>query len=238
MTCHQIFAAITAALILSTSLQAHPVLAAPPDYPFVPGFDRFYAPEDDEPKIAEGGLLLLGELNCVACHTVPDAWKERLPQHGKIVLDGVGSRLSEDDLWIFIRSPQHRKNGTTMPGLFSGEDRDPKVVEAIATYLASLKKTPKKFPKGDSARGRELYHTIGCVACHDPAAIADYKPIEAPPNLDIEKPGLPSVPILFADRYDLNALAAFLQDPHAIRKHGRMPSTQMTDQEAADIATY
>ncbi len=222
----------------SPSLRAHPVLAEPPDYPFVPGFDRFFAPEDEEPKIAEGGLLLLSELNCVACHAAPDAWKERLPQRGKIKLEGVGSCLSEDDLWLFVRSPQHRKKGTTMPGLFSGEDRDPKIVEAITTYLASLKQAPKKFPKGDAERGRELYHTVGCVACHVPAAIEDYKPIEAPPNLDIEKPGLASVPILFADRYDLNALAAFLQDPLSVRKHGRMPSTQMTDQEAADIATY
>ena len=234
------FAVAIAATLLLAALPAaaHPILAEPPDYPFVPGFDRFFAPEDDEAKIAEGGVLLLGELNCVACHAPPDAWKERLPQRGKITLDGVGSRLSEDDLWIFIRSPQHRKKGTLMPGLFSGEDRDPKVVEAITTYLASLKSAPKKFPKGDAARGRELYHTVGCVACHVPAAIEDYKPIEAPPNLDIEKPNYASVPILFADRYDLNSLASFLQDPVAIRKHGRMPSTQMTDQEAADIATY
>jgi cytochrome c1 len=217
---------------------AHPVLADPPDYPYVAGFDRFYAPEDDEAKIADGGLLLLSELNCVSCHAAPKSWKERLPQRGKIVLDGVGSRLSEDDLWIFIRSPQHRKKGTLMPGMFAGEDRDPKIVEALTTYLASLKKTPKKFPKGDSAKGRELYHTVGCIACHEPAALEDYKPVEAPPNLDIEKPGLASVPILFADRYDMDALAAFLQDPLSTRKHGRMPSTQLTDQEAADLATY
>lgn len=221
-----------------TPAESHPVLAEPPDYPFVAGFDRFHAPEDDEPKIAEGGLLLLTELNCVACHAPPDAWKDRLPQRGKIALEGIGSRMSEDDLWVFIRSPQHRKQGTLMPGLFAGEDRDPKVVEAITTYLASLKQEPKRYPKGDAARGRELYHTVGCIACHNPADVADYKPIEAPPNLDIEKPGLPSVPILFADRYDLNALAAFLQDPLKSRPHGRMPSTQMTDQEAADLATY
>jgi mono/diheme cytochrome c family protein len=214
------------------------MLADPPDYPFVPGFDRFHSELDDEAKITEGGVLLLAELNCVACHAAPEAWKEQLPDRGKIVLEGVGSRLSEDDLWIFIRSPQHRKKGTTMPGMFAGEDRDPKVVEALTTYLASLKKEPKKFPNGDAGRGRDLYHTTGCVACHEPAALEDYKPVEAPPNLDIEKPGLPSIPILFADRYDVNALAAFLQDPLSIRKHGRMPATQMTDQEAADIAAY
>lgn len=224
-------------LVLPTA-SAHPVLAEPPDYPFVAGFDRFFAPEDDEPKIAEGGLLLLGELNCVSCHAPPDAWKERLPARGKHSLAGVGSRLGADDLWLLIRSPQHRKPGTLMPGMFAGEDRDPSVVEALTTYLASLKQEPKQFPPGDVSRGRSLYHTIGCVACHEPAALEDYKPAEAPPNLDTERPGNPSVPILLADRYDLGSLAAFLQNPLNIRKHGRMPSAQMTDQEAADLAAY
>lgn len=238
--CAFLGAAVAAISLLATQVASgHPVLAESPDYPFVPGFDRFFAPEDDEAKIVDGGLLLLSELNCVGCHAAPEPWKERLPLRGKLSLEGVGSRLGEDDIWLFIRSPKHRKQGTLMPGLFAGEDRDPNVVEALTIYLASLKrKDTKKFPQGDAQRGRALYHTIGCVACHEPAALEDYKPVEAPPNLDIEKPGNPSVPILFADRYDLATLAAFLQDPLSIRKHGRMPSTQMTDQEAADIATY
>jgi len=217
---------------------AHPVLAAPPDYPYVGGFDRFTAQEDDDAKVAEGGLLLLSELNCVSCHVPSSEWKERLPGRAKISLDGVGSRLGEDDLWLFIRSPQHRKKGTLMPGLFAGEDRDPKAVEALVSYLATLKKEPRKFPQGDVARGRTLYHTVGCVACHDPAAVADYRPAEAPANLEVEEPGHPSYPILLADRYDANALAAFLKDPLSIRKHGRMPSTELTDQEAADLSAY
>jgi hypothetical protein len=87
-------------------------------------------------------------------------------------------------------------------------------------------------------RGRTLYHTVGCVACHDPAAVADYRPAEAPANLEVEEPGHPSYPILLADRYDVHALAAFLKDPISIRKHGRMPSTELTDQEAADLSAY
>ncbi|WP_206026037.1 cytochrome c [Roseimicrobium sp. ORNL1] len=226
------------ASVACPDVQAHPVLAVPPDYPYVAGFDRFTAQEDDDAKVAEGGLLLLSELNCVSCHAPSTEWKERLPGRAKISLDGVGSRLGEDDIWLFIRSPQHRKKGTLMPGMFAGEDRDPKVVEALVSYLSSLKKEVKKFPKGDVERGRTLYHTVGCVACHDPAAVADYRPAEAPANLEVEEPGHPSYPILLADRYDVNALAAFLKDPLSIRKHGRMPSTELTDQEAADLSAY
>jgi hypothetical protein len=47
------FAALAAAILLTgTPSPAHPALAETPDYPIVAGFDRFYAPEDDEAKIA------------------------------------------------------------------------------------------------------------------------------------------------------------------------------------------
>ncbi|WP_009961201.1 c-type cytochrome [Verrucomicrobium spinosum] len=225
-------------LVLVGKSAAHPGQADPVEYPFVAGFDRFYSAEDDEDHLAQGGMLLLQEFNCTGCHVAPKGWEDRLETRPKVALDGVGSRLSADELWFFIRSPQHRKKGTLMPGLFAGEDRDPKVVEALTVYLSSLKKEPKKFPQGDVERGRQLYHTIGCVACHEPAALTDYKPIEAPPGLDVEKPGLPSVPLLLADKYDFHALAAFLQDPLSIRHAGRMPATELSDQESADVAAY
>lgn len=224
--------------LMSSAAQAHPLMADPVDYPMVPGFDRFYAPEDDDANIAEGGLLLLGELQCVSCHSAPAAWKARLPAPAKLKLAGVGTRLSADDLWLFVRSPQHRKKGTTMPGLFSGDDRDDVALEAITEYLSSMKEPIKKHPQGDVGRGRMLYHTVGCVACHEPATIEDYRPAEAPANVEVEQPGLPSVPLLFADRYDRDALVAFLLDPLKIRPGGRMPATQMTEQEAADVAAY
>ena len=114
-------------------------MADPVEYPLVAGFDRFHAPEDDEARIAEGGLLLLGELKCTACHAVPDRWKDRVPARAKLSLAGVGSRLAADDIWLFVRSPQHRKKGTTMPGLFGGEQRDDVALEAITEFLGSLK---------------------------------------------------------------------------------------------------
>ncbi len=217
---------------------AHPLMADPVEYPLVPGFDRFFAPEDDEAHLADGGVLLLGELRCVSCHAAPETWQDRMPARAKLSLGGVGSRLSADDIWLFARSPQHRKKGTTMPGLFSGAERDDTALEAITQYLSSLKEPVKKYPEGDVERGRKLYHTIGCVACHEPAKIEDYRPAEAPPDVAVEQPGLPSVPVLFADRYDRDALVAFLLDPLKVRRDGRMPSTQMTEQEAADVAAY
>lgn len=223
-------------LLLASPLTAHPLQAEPINHPYVFTFDQFNLPEDPDEHVVEGGHLLLAELNCTACHAAPEAWRERLAPKPGPNLDGVGSRLDQDQLWLFIRSPQFRKKGTQMPGLFSGEEGDAARVEALVEYLSSLKQEPPKMPAGDGAHGKELYHKVGCVACHEPGS--DFRPAKVPAAMDVEKPGNASVPIAFADVYDINSLAHFLQNPLHYRPSGRMPGLHLSDQEAADIAAY
>jgi cytochrome c1 len=135
-----------------------------------------------------------------------------------------------------IRSPQHRKKGTQMPGLFAGEEGDDEKVEALVEYLASLKAETPKMPAGDAERGKELYHKVGCVACHEPAL--DVRPPKVPADAEVEKPGNASVPIALADAYEFNALAAFLRNPLHVRAAGRMPDMRLSEQEASDLAAY
>ena len=180
-------------------------------YPMITGVERYaFAAEDDpDDHLVTGGLLLMAELNCTACHAVPEAWQERLNPKPAPDLSAVGSRLDEDTLWLMIRSPQHRKKGTQMPGLFAGEEGDDEKAEALVEYLASLKAETPKMPAGDSEHGKELYHKVGCVACHEPAL--DVRPPKVPADAEVEKPGNASVPIALADAYEFNALAAFLK---------------------------
>lgn len=224
-------------MVVSTSM-AYAMDAKPVEYPCVVGFERFYKPTDAVTHQTEGGLLLLGELNCTACHAPPREWKDRLSDRGVISLNGVGSRLGAEDLRAFVSNPQQHKKGTIMPGLFSGKEQDPKVIETLVAYLGSLKAKKKAYPKANLENGKVLYHTIGCVACHAPAAAQDYKPVEAPEGSAELKVSLPAVPIVLAGGYEESALAAFLQDPLSIRHAGRMPATEMTDQEAVDVAAY
>ncbi|WP_170266666.1 c-type cytochrome [Brevifollis gellanilyticus] len=222
--------------LIAPPAHAHPLQAEPINHAYVFNFDQFNLPEDPDEHVTEGGYLLLAELNCTQCHKAPEAWSERLAPKDGPILSGVGSRLDADQLWLFIRSPQFLKKGTQMPGLFAGEEGDAEKVEALTEYLSSLKQDKPQMPAGDGAHGKELYHKIGCVACHEPGT--DFRPEKVPASMEVEKPGNASVPIAFADVYDVNSLAYFLKDPLAHRPSGRMPDLHLTDQEAADIAAY
>src|SRR5688572_11763191 len=194
--------------------------AAASSHPRVASFERFYANSTDEAQLVEGGLLLLNELNCVACHAATDAWRPRIPGRGKISLAGVGGRLHHSALRRFSENAQTLKPGTTMPVFSQAEEKS---LDAIADYLTTLHDGGKDFPAGDPKNGAQIYERVGCVACHAPAS---------------GQTSYPSIPIGLAQHYSRNALAAFLQDPLHARPAGRMPATQLTDAEAADLAAY
>jgi cytochrome c2 len=190
-------------------------------HPIVAGYERFYATATAEAELVAGGVLLLNELNCVACHAAPASWRERLPGRGKISLAGVGERLSADALRRFIASPSTFKPGTVMPRLAAP---DPAATDGIVAFLQLLTGVgaPRTFPAGEAARGRRLFESVGCVACHAPVGATRYA----------------SVPIALAGHYGRDALAAFLQNPLHTRPAGRMPATELSDAEAADLAAY
>jgi mono/diheme cytochrome c family protein len=145
-------------------------------------------------------------------------------------LNDIAGRAQGDWLTRFLADPHATKPGTTMPDVLAqlpaGERA--RAAEALAHHLlaASPGKAKLVFPDRSAvARGQKLYHTIGCVACHSPqdgsAAPADSVP----------------TPVM-AEKWTHDALRRFLRDPLAVRPSGRMPSLNLTDAEASDIAHY
>ncbi len=253
---------VTTSLGVVSQVSGHPAHAEPVNYPFVVGFERFYSGDDNPEYLAEGGLVLLNELNCVACHAPPENLADRLTGRPATNLEGVGARLQPLDLELFIRNPRFVKTDTIMPSLFAGPDRDLAEVEALKHFLASLKEGPEitatgsagvspaaadgsgsgagetpALPRGgDVAAGQRLYHRIGCVACHAPEV--GYTPEDLPEGAEITLAGLPSVPMNLADKYEEKALVRFLLDPVAHRPSGRMPNFKLSEAEAEDLAAY
>ena len=223
-------------LIAWGPVQAHPLQTEPIRYPHIAAFDQYFLSVDPDEALISGGLLLMAELNCAACHLAPAVWQETLAPRPGPNLAAVGSRYDEDTIWLMVRSPQHRKRGTLMPGLFTSAEGDAEKVEAITRYLATLRQPVKPMPAGEPARGRMLYHMVGCVACHQPAT--DYLPPGIQDAAELEPLSTASSPIALADAYEVNSLGRFLLDPHQDRPSGRMPAQRLSEHEAADIAAY
>jgi mono/diheme cytochrome c family protein len=172
-------------------------------------------------KIA--GAVLVSELGCAACHSTTQA---AFAAKAGPDLSAVGARVNGAHLRRFIAGPSNVKSGTTMPDVLAHlpEAERGETANALAHFLATLG-TPAAAAlpvAGAVERGRKLYHTVGCVACHSP-----------------EKALPGSVPLgPVAEKYTLASLTAFLQDPLAAHPSGRMPDCHLEHVEAEDIASY
>lgn len=194
------------------------------DHPIIPPFERFFTgPTAD---LNKGGQLLLGELNCTSCHKTGDA---ELVNKSAPILDNVGSRVQRGYLRKFIADPHKIKPGTTMPDVLAGLPDDQRMAkaEALAHFLASTGSPRIDKPQRKSvSSGRDLYHKVGCTACHETRDAAG----------NIEKTLPTSVPMA-KSKYTLGSLRAFLENPLAARPSGRMPGL-LNAKEAQDVANY
>ncbi len=116
-----------------------------------------------------------------------------------------------------------------MPNLLAGlpEADCKEKAEALAHFLASTgaPKTERPDRKAVSV-GRDLYHKVGCTACHETRDALG----------NIEKVLPTSVP-LAKTKYTLASLHTFLENPLAARPSGRMPGI-LNSKEAQEVANY
>lgn len=225
-------------LLSAAAACAHPLLAGDANYPLVTGFDRFYSSQDPDEYLVQGGLLLLNELNCVGCHPPAGDWVQRLPGVKGPGLAGAGSRVRDAGaLQLMIRNPRVLKRATTMPTLFAAFDRDEEELDALFQYLMSLKE-PEQGPMlaGEVEQGRQIYHGVGCVACHEPDVL--YVPPGWPADQPLERPGMASLPIRWVEYWTADFVTRFLMEPRRFHPAGRMPSLGLSELEAAHVTAY
>ncbi len=194
--------------------------------PFVAGFDRFHGAQPSE----EGGRLLFNELGCANCH----GGETGLPARRGPDLVGVTQRVSAEWLRKFLANPSATHEGTAMPQLLAPDESD-----AVLHYLGTLKPKvaakPKVLRHVNAVRGGELFHTMGCVACHAPGR--DFTPPDGMPKAADFTHRSVAFPNL-AEKHVLSSLAEFIRDPLKVRADGRMPKTAMDEQDSVDVAGW
>jgi mono/diheme cytochrome c family protein/cytochrome c553 len=188
--------------------------------------------------LAELGRFLAEERNCIGCHQPAD--NDRIAK-GLVVRKGpdlsqVGQRIHAGWIERWLEAPQKLQPGAVMPQLF-GEDDNGRVERyAVARYLASLggpvpmngKPPSPKDLEASRSRGRALFTSVGCIACHH---AADDQSKDAGVRATYPLSGLGS-------KTTPAKLAAYLQNPLAVDPSGRMPHMLLQPREAEDLARY
>jgi mono/diheme cytochrome c family protein len=202
--------------------------------PIVPGYETLRVAGLVDP--GSHGEILLGELNCLSCHVASEGSGigDRITTKAAPDLSEIGQRATAGWLAAYLADPQAQKRGATMPNLFhdlSVAEREA-AAEQLTHFLigeSGTLESPEHRPfryRATIERGRALFHSVGCVACH------------APEGGDTAS-SVPSVPLPdLAAKTSVAALTRFLLDPVAVRHGGRMPSLYLSEGEAADIAVY
>jgi mono/diheme cytochrome c family protein len=180
------------------------------------------------------GRMVFAEQNCAKCHA-PEAGfgAKPMPEMGEIapILSGIGDRVSEEWLRLWLADPKALKPGTHMPMVV-----DPSTPEGLqkaadmAAYLMESKLGAEKKAAPDqklAKAGGVHFHELGCVACHDLSG----KP--ADPN---DKRRVPLNNI--ASKFQGGQLEAFLKKPEAFHPFTAMPNFQLKDDEAAALAAF
>ena len=191
------------------------------------------------------GEILIGEMNCVACHEAAPALKERLDSRQSPKLGAEGLRLTPQWLRAFLTDPQSETRGTLMPDMLHALPPKEKAeaADALTHFLVSLQPEDEPTQVGASSSGikagGQLYHSVGCVMCHAPFDPPKEKSGDAAAIEEMKKLTESAVPLGdLARKYSVGDLALFLRDPLRTLPSGRMPSLKLNDGEARAIAMY
>jgi mono/diheme cytochrome c family protein len=83
----------------------------------------------DADSLIMSGRAVYDELGCAGCHSIAGEGSPRSP------LDGVGARLSAEEIRLWIVDPQAARPGIRKPAFDDVPDPD---VEALVVYLQTL----------------------------------------------------------------------------------------------------
>jgi len=187
----------------------------------------------------EQGRSEVERRGCIRCHEIPGLADAAKP--GPPLERGAG--MSAEYLARWLRAPHAVRPGTRMPSFerlrTSAGDTD-----AVVAFLRSREPSSEtsqrlaskgnryrqraatSFTSGSRNGGRELFHRLGCIACHAPETPIEGNPTSAPTLADV------------GAKWSRTSILLYLETPLDWHPTGRMPDFRLTEMEAADLAAY
>ena len=171
------------------------------------------------PLLSKGKRLFV-ELGCHGCHLADGYQKEK--KVGPSLMK-IAAKVNPSWLYRWIKKPREYLPETRMPN-FNLSDED---VVSVSAYLMSSSekgyKLSKKFTSGDKENGKELFESIGCLACHT-----------------LEGKGEKFAPDLsrIANKVNADWIVTWLSDQKHYNDKSTMPFLRLKEKEASDIAAY
>jgi cytochrome c2 len=203
-------------------------------------------------------LHMIELYGCHACHKI-DNWRFADLQKPGPALDGIAEKTTPEWAFRWIANPPRFRSTTRMPSFFyqrnmvgptvPPEERAMNVklqdaeIHSIVAYLFA-KSTHRQWPAGpagDTARGKQLVESIGCMGCHiaqdtikdDQGVVRvahrDDFPLERHFGFNLTGVGT---------KTNANWVYNWVKNPKAYDPQAPMPSLRLSDQEAADITSY
>ena len=160
---------------------------------------------------------------CMKCHRGTDIQSQWwAPVEPPLILK-ASERFRPEWLVRWLSDPQSIDPDTRMPhalGALPKLERE-QTARDIVHFLFARDRVipewpPEPFEESTLEKGEELFHDIGCAACHDGTQLS----------------------AMMTDRTTLSMLAEELQNSHRWHRSGRMPQIPMDEEEARAIATW
>lgn len=189
------------------------------------------------------GMALVERAGCFSCHQM-DRWEGK-PKTGPN-LAKISAKTTKSWTWKWINSPRDFRHNTWMPHFFNvTNNSDPESVQraeqeihSITAYLFNQSETYRmdEPPKlGNAENGRMLLASVGCMGCHEMQSDEELEEATTIETLTREQgPNL----IGLGSKSTAQWIYNWVRDPASFHPDTKMPNLRLTNQEAADLATY
>ena len=158
------------------------------------------------------------------------------------ILTKISAKLSPEWVKNWVRNPRAVKPATWMPRIWYNSNsssptdavRNEVEIDAVVAYLfANTEKYEfdvKSPPHGDAKSGEQIVKSIGCQGCH---LVGEGKREEVGPRRTFGQP-LENI----GNKTTYEWVFNWVRDPKHFNPATYMPNLRLTDQQAADVATY